>query len=470
VIRAHSASPPPVSGVPARLVSILVTAYAVGVVALYAARAVELPEVGLLLLGPVALAIAVLRPEWTILVLVALPPSIGLPPLQMIGLTLTALFGFLLQGRLHLGLRTGIYPFVAIIVLATVFRADVSAQATEAASATLKQFVYYALLMLVAFHAVVNRTMPIDAFVTAFLLGVASATILQPFLGVGNVGAFASITDQPFSGHFAYLAVMGFGLAYVRVSLSRSVGRAISLFDTSLMLVFLLLTAISFGRAAWMAALVVIALVSIWTRKKSFWVIGALFLVIALTVPVVGEQIVPGGSPDITATETLARVTTGRSELWNLLWRRGVDALPFGQGWGYIQSLDSTDIFGFESNFQRGESPFVYPHNDFLYLFVDLGIAGVGLLLAFWFVLLRGIRFLSRSTNRDVRYGIRILVPLVVVMLVLQLFENGLSIRFVGTRFFIAAGMLFGFVYLERQSATLNVARGRYMNEGNRGG
>lgn len=449
MIRTHSYAQRPVGGVPAGLLSSVVAAYGVGVVALFAAGKVGLPEVGLLSAVPVVLAVAGLRPEWTILLLVALPPSIVLPPTQMIAITLTALFGFLLQGRLRLGLKTGIYPLVAIIALAIVLKAEVSAEAMATADTTLKLFVYYILLMLVAFHAVVNGRMKIDTLVNAFLLGVAGATILQPF--VREVATFEGIAHHPFRGQFAYLAVVGFGVAYVRLSLGGSADRRLSLLDVVLVLAFLFLTAISYSRAVWMAGLLVVALVCKWTGRKSIWIVGSLFLILALMVPVIGERIFPGGTTDITNPERLAQVTTGRTELWGRLWQRGADALPFGQGWGYIPSLDSTDLFGFEENFQSGGSSFVYPHNDFLYLFVELGIIGVVLLALYWLLLVRKITLLSRSSSEAARYGVRVLVPVIIVMFITQLFANGLSMRLVANRFFIAAGLIFGLHYLERQ-------------------
>ena len=72
-----------------------------------------------------------------------------------------------------------------------------------------------------------------------------------------------------------------------------------SALDVFLMVVFFALTAIGFGRASWMAALFVFALVSLWTGRKSWWIVSALFLVLVLTVPVVGERVVPGGSGGI---------------------------------------------------------------------------------------------------------------------------------------------------------------------------
>ena len=140
--------------VPAGLVSVLATFYVVGVVALFASGKVVLSQAGLLLGLPVVLALAVLRPEWTILILVAIPPSVisPIPPMQLVAIMLATLFGFLLQGRLRLGPETGVYPLVGIIALAIAMKADTSAEASATADGMLKLFIYYTLLMVVAFQ------------------------------------------------------------------------------------------------------------------------------------------------------------------------------------------------------------------------------------------------------------------------------------------------------------------------------
>ncbi len=433
--------------VPAGLMSVLTAFYAVGVVALFASGRVVLSQAVLLLGAPVMLALAVLRPEWTILILVALPPSLTnpIPAMQLVAILLATLFGFLLQGRLRLGPKTGIYPLVGIIALAIAVKAATSAEASATAGGMLKVLIYYTLLMLVAFHAVANGRMRTDTFVNALLLGIVAAAILQPFA----LGSLEGVTQTPFQGKFAYLAAMGFGVTYVRFSLRRSAGRGEYGFDAPLMVVFLCLTAFGFGRAAWMAGLLVFALVSVWTGRKSFWVVSSLFLVLVLTVPVIGERVLPRGSASIRDV-TLARVTTGRTELWGLLWKRGVEELPFGHGWGYTWSLTSTELFGFQSFTSEGNDH-VFPHNDFLFLFLELGILGFGLLVAFWLDLLRKIRRLSRGRSEQARYEARVLVPVIVVMFLVQLFDNGFAIRFVAERFFIAAGLVFGQHYLQRR-------------------
>jgi hypothetical protein len=442
-------------GVPVGLVSALLVTYGVGIVALFASGRLPLSQAGLLLVLPALLALTVLRPEWAILVIVALPPSLifPLPTSQLIAFTLVALFGFLLQGRIYLEARTGIYPLVAIIALAVVVKADVSAGAMSASDEMLKSIVYYVLLMLVAFHAVIRGRMAIDIFVNALLVGLVAGAILQPF--VATISDFQSVTYQPFRGQFGYLAVMGFGVTYVRRSLNRSACRAQFPLDFVLMFAFLGLAAFSFSRTAWMASLTIFALVSVWAGRKAFWIVASLLLVLTLTVPVVGGRVLPGGSADVANPDTLALLTTGRSSLWGQLVARGLEAGPLGQGWGYSWSLSSSDIFGFEGEFVKGGNPFIYAHDDFLFLFVELGCVGLGLLIVFWLDLIRRIRRLSRSESGG--YAVRLLVPLVVVMFFVELFDNGFAVEAIAARFYIAAGLIFGLHYLVREGQRSDV-------------
>ena len=437
------------TGMPVSLVSLLVVVYGIGIVGLLASGRLLLPDACLMLVLPAVLGVALLRPEWIVLIVVLMPPPSFAPVRAMMLLLVVALFGFLLQGRVRLGSATGILPLVGIIALAVVLKADTSASAAAAASTMLGLFIYYALLVLVAFHAVANGRLSIDTFINAFLIGLLIAAVIQPFFVAA--GGFQQIIDTPFRGQFAYLSVMGFGVSYVRFALSRSIGRTPSYLDLVLVFVFSLLTVMGLSRAAWMAALMIFALVSFWTGRRAFWVICCLLLVLALTVPVVGEQIVSGRSAN-TGSETITEVTTGRNLLWQDLWARGVDALPFGKGWGYIWSLTPTDIFGFENVFVTQENAFIFAHNDFLYLFVELGSIGLGLLLVFWLQLFRRIRTLSRSVDEATRYRVRVLVPIIVVMFIVELFDNGFAIRFVAERFFVAAGLVFGLHYMGREN------------------
>jgi O-antigen ligase len=446
------------------LVEALAATYGVGVVALFVSGRVDILQAGVLLGGPVVFALALLRPEWTILIMVALPPSVSyaMPKLVLIAIQVAALFGFLLHGGFNVGLKTGILPLVGIILFAMTMKAD-SSLGTPVEAETLMSIVYYALLMLVAFNAVANGRIRIDTFLNWLLAGLVASALLQPYAG----HSYDSIGINPFIGKFAYLAAMGFGVAYTRWSLNRSEGRRPSRLDAILAFAFLCLTAIAFGRAAWMAALWVFVLVSLWTRRKSIWIVSSLLLVIVLAIPVVRERIFPGGTSDVSSQVQLDRITTGRSELWERLWERGVEAFPFGQGWGYVESLSPADVFGFET-FVTDQNPFIYAHDDFLYLFVQLGILGFGLLVVFWMNLLLKVRSLSRSDREFFRYSVRVLVPVLIVEFIMQLFANGLATQFVAEKAFMASGLVFGLHYAVRQAERLDPSGPRSLDAGRR--
>ena len=426
--------------------------YGVGVVALFTSGRVDLLRACLLLGGPVVFALALLRPEWTILALVATPPQLlsPRPPRLLVAVALLTVFGFLLRGRLHMGIKTGVVPLLAIIVLAVTRKTEMIGDdgvAAAAAGTMLQLIVFYALLMLAGFHSAVRGRFRTDSFINAMLVGLVFGAMLEPFFVSQS---FESLISHPFRSHFVYLAVMGFGVTYIRVSLRSSAGQSRSALDVFLMIVFLVLTLIGFSRAAWMAGLLVFALVSLWTGRKSFWVVLSLCVMLALTVPVIGARILPSGSVS-TDPDTLALVTTGRSALWGKLWAQGEEGLPFGKGWGYVESLSALDLFGIEGEFSSGGGSFVYPHNDFVYLFVQFGVVGFGLLVVYWLDLLRGVRSLAR--RRGTRYSVRLLLPIIIVMFFVQMFDNGFAIVAVATRFFIAAGIVFGLLYATRESA-----------------
>jgi len=332
-------------------------------------------------------------------------------------------------------------------------KADAPAEATAAADTLLKHLIYYTLLMLAAFQATANERLRVDSFVNALILGAVVMAILQPFVNADTT--FESVAHTPFQGQFAYIAAMAFGVSHVRYSLATGGSRRA--LDGFVSVVFLGATVLGWARIMWIATLFIFALVSRWTGKKSFWIASSLILVIALTVPLVGERILPVGSGDITDTETIDRITSGRSVLWEDLWRRGAEALPWGNGWGYMWSLTPVDLFGFEGAFTAGDNPFVYPHNDFLFVFLELGILGLGLLIGFWIQLLRRIRLVSRAHDEAARFGVRVLVPIIVVGFLVQLFDNGFAIRPVAERFFLAAGLVFGLIFSWQRTAAESV-------------
>ena len=205
--------------------SVLLAIYVAGVVALFASARLDLLQAGELLVVPAVGGTAVLRPEWVILILLAVPPAVlsPLPPRHATLIMVAALFGFLLQGRIRLGPETGIYPLVGIVALAIAFKANVPPAAAATADGVLKFIVYYMALMLVGFHTAAEGKIDVDRVVNALLVGLVAGGVLQAF--ATDYSGYDAITQTPFRGTFAYLAVMGFGVTYVRLSLRRSAGR-----------------------------------------------------------------------------------------------------------------------------------------------------------------------------------------------------------------------------------------------------
>ena len=90
------------------LVFVLLAIYVAGVIALFASARLDLLRAGELLVVPAVGGIAVLRPQWVIMVLLlAIPPAVlfPVPPRHTTLIVIAALFGFLLQGRIGPGPR-----------------------------------------------------------------------------------------------------------------------------------------------------------------------------------------------------------------------------------------------------------------------------------------------------------------------------------------------------------------------------
>ena len=278
---------------------------------------------------------------------------------------------------------------MGIVALGIAFKANVPPLAAETADGVLKFIVYYMALMLVGFHTAAEGKIDVDSVVNALLVGLVAGGAQQAF--ATDFSGYHAITETPFRGPFAYLAAMGFGVTYVRLSLRRSAGRQPSAGNSLLMWGFLCLTAIGWSRAAWMAALLVFALVSIWTGRKTFWIVSSLFLVLVLTVPVVGERVLPGGSfgyfrcdacsSDDRTLGAVGGATGARSRRTAFRARLGLHVV-----------VDFERVIRFRGGVRPGGKRLDYPHNDFLFLFVEFGILGFGLLVAFWLHLLRKIR------------------------------------------------------------------------------
>jgi hypothetical protein len=191
-------------------------------------------------------------------------------------------------------------------------------------------------------------------------------------------------------------------------------------------------------RGAWLSALIAVLFVSLWARKRRYWLVIVLALMVMLTVPVARERVVPN-------EQQAAGFTTGRWDLWTQLWGEIEPALPFGNGFGYTFTLTSEDLFGsgVASFTPEGSDAFVYPHNDFLFWMVELGVLGLFGMALFWTQLLRALRLVSRSENASKSY-VQILSGVLIAGLVAQLVGSVFFFTALAALVFIVAGFVFG--------------------------
>jgi hypothetical protein len=409
---------------------------------------------GALLVGPVAFAIGLLRPEWLVVGLLALPYQFldSASPKYLTYLLIWALFGFLLQDGVRVGPQTGALPILGIIVLAAVHPAQVPLAAETFAHEIWLLLCYYAALMLLAFQATRTGRVTADQAANALLIGIVAGALVQPF--INRLGPIEhGLLGTPWGGKFEYLSVMAFGVAYARSSLRRANSYPSIRWDRVLTWTFAPLILIGYGRAGWAAAFIIVALVSRWLHWKRVWIGAAIVVGLLLTVPVLRERVLPTEGTGLSGTAAITSISTGRWPLWVFLWDRAVLHLPGGNGFGYEWSLSSTEVFGTAGQFSRNQD-FIFPHNDFLFLFVELGILGAGLLIVQWLHIAFTVHAAGRETSPEaVRYGTRILVPVLVVMFCVQLFDNGFTIRAVAEHFYLVAGLVFGLSAWSRRTA-----------------
>jgi hypothetical protein len=240
----------------------------------------------------------------------------------------------------------------------------------------------------------------------------------------------------------AYLVVLGFSIHFVRwlTRSTRLSGEQRPGGSLILSLFLLALVASSLVRGAWVAALLVISFSAGHLRKRAYWLIIPLAVMLVLTIPLARERVVPSESAS-------ADITTGRWQLWSIVWTEEVaPALPWGNGFGHAWSLEPEDLFGFATfRFEnQRESGFLYLHNDFLFWLVEFGFLGLILFLLYWKHVLGVTRRLLRNHDPSVRAAAFLFTGTIITMLVVQLVENGFAFRFMAERFFVATGFLFG--------------------------
>jgi hypothetical protein len=337
-----------------------------------------------------------------------------------------------------------------LALAAHLFAAPTSGDAALAARGFLNGFNYLVLLAITAYNAAWLGDLRAQDLVNAFLVGAIVSVLLE------NLGIAASVVPEgagevvvSIGRNVGYMAAIGFTLAFTRLILpANEDGRAYRGLYMALALAFAILTGVAFVRTAWLAALITVIMVARLVRKQRYWLIVPLALVLAMMIPVARERVLPGAGEGIeSAFSDSQRITTGRWGLWSILWSEEMaPAMPWGNGYGHTFSLSPERLFGFET-FQgpQSTSPFVYPHNDFIFWGIELGILGIAALVIFWVRLLQALRWMSRAgpLHSDVANAYA-LVGIIVTMFLVQIVDNSFAVRIVGESSFLAAGFIFG--------------------------
>ncbi len=413
----------------------------------------RLPTSAVVLLAalPLYCFFAVARPAAIPLAFIALPPGVvGEVPGATTGIVALVAAGIVaIQVLPRPALARpplGIVLFGALIVAAAVHARDELTQAAaRAAHGALAELVYYAVLLMLGVVLLrrgaitakaVAAAIVLSAVATAIIFlvqaGARPAALAPGELAVMNPGLLDHRT------HFGYFAALGFGVAFSQMITARQSLRPFQYAAVVAATVTLALAvAISLTRGAWIVSSILLLLIPGLAGRRGWWLLVPAPMILLSAVSLARERAFGdfGGGLGISIRSGV--FGSGRAELWDTLIHRTLE-LPWGGGFGTIWSYSPFELFGMNGVFVSGGNPFVYAHNDFLYLAIELGVVGVVLLAGFWMSMLRALLVLTRC--RDAR-GVLLLGPCI-TMLVAELVDNGLAMRGLSERFFLVAGLV----------------------------
>jgi O-antigen ligase len=391
----------------------------------------------LLLLPVVAIGVAI-RPAWVVLLMAAVPMAAlqFIPGRALVLLLLATLIGLLVVRKgVSLGWRSGFVGIGVLFAAASFHQADLTGEPALIARGFLNGLALYLLIGLVTYNATRIGDLRGTPLVNALLTGLTMSVILEKVSVSSDVGV-ASVGRA-----VAYLAAVGFAICFARIIIRTDDGRFYYRGLHTLLAVFFLMAMIpDLVRGAWLSALISVLVISLSAHKRRYWVLIIAALIVMLIVPVARDRVVPN--------QTQAAgggFTTGRLDLWSRLWDRVESGLPFGHGFGYTFTITSPDLFGQgSSDFYTSQSQsFVYPHNDFIFWLVELGVIGLLGMVLFYGQLVVAFHSVSRSTNANGIHA-RILTGALITGFVSQLVASTFFFAALAVPFFMAAGFIFG--------------------------
>lgn len=402
---------------------------------------------------------AVFRPAWLIYGLLALPPALTfLSPLRSPGywcaLLLVVLVWQLSRESVKAeGLVAHAWPLALLVALSGLHQAPVTSTAAEKADQLQLIFLYYFLLMAVCLLLVSRNQIGVGYAAIALVTGTVISDLWLALAFAGDFGALsrggpATATYETLQGRagFAYVGAMAYGVALARAFRSNTPNGRIKKGSLALAGVLLLFVALTYVRGALLGCLILTAITlgSAGRRRYLVGVLAGLILILSFTT--VTERLTRGAEGRVGELVTSSTFTTGRTKIWGALWDRAQDGFPWGNGFGYVWSLDPQALLGTQN---WGYGNFIYPHNDIVFLAVELGVPGLLLFVAFWALLVRAMVRVWR--NPSLQTSFYQLGSVAVVMVPAHMFGNGLLVPLMGERFSIFAGLLLGLGMVSRR-------------------
>jgi hypothetical protein len=430
------------------LLSLGVIAFAAVAAAVYGSRGLDLETVGNLLLVPL-LVLAVVRPAWLVLALVALPP--GSWSASITGLTILLLFTLIVHvarsGSLSLGLGAGLLPIVLLLAMSYLFQADVGETAAIARDNFLKYLTYYLAAGMLAFSLVRAGRLTVPQLAAALVVGVAG-TAIGLLVTVGPIGLRERASLEAGLGgdaqaHFGYLSAMAFVVTLAWTLLETEASKPYRWVGWIATGFFAFTTALSLVRGAWLVALIGVFFVARRTGKLRYLWFVPFAVALILLLPVARDRLLGDVSGGVADSFASGQAGTGRWGLWQRLYDEASSDLLYGHGSGFAFTLDSQTLFGFEGEFAVRQETFVYPHNEPFFWLLDFGLVGVGLMAAFWVSLGSKYKKLIDHPDGAARRDALLLAGVFTTTLIAGLVANGIFIQSLAVRFFIASGALF---------------------------
>jgi hypothetical protein len=401
-------------------------------------RLATAPAIVLLAFPIVAFGV-LLRPAWVVLFIAAAPlAQIQNAPTRALALLmlLTLIGQLTMRGRISVGWRSGFVGLSLLFVSALLLRADLTGIEALVARGFLNGLAYQILLGLVTYNAVRMGDLHGRPLINALLIGLVISVAFETVYpsGLLLIGAL------PIGRTVSYLAAVGLTICFTRLIARDESG---SLYHPMLHAVlasgFFLALFPGLQRGAWISAVIAIVYISLRARRARYILLAVLGMALILAVPLARERVVPGNT-----VEGTGGYSTGRFDLWEILWTEIEPGLPLGNGFGHTFTLDSEDLFG-EGNtsFAAEGNTFVYSHNDFLFWMMELGFIGLVGIVTFWAQLLAALRSVLRSASPE-RQHVFALCGVVIAALVAELVSSTFFFPALAIALAISTGFIFG--------------------------